>query len=366
MNPADLARCLSRQMPVLFMFASPGKAGNKAWQSRKEGKATSALLSLGPVVSSFHTTSSPSHNHRPLHSSPAPSTFTLRHVRILPGRDHYLNRTWSGFNPPERPAVVYSTVSSWVFNKRTTLLTLAPLCPGYKAINANKQGLSFTADLTLNGDPCNAYGEDLQDLKLLVEYQDADEDVYQVPHSVIPRPSTDGNHKQRQPSLRFDYQPDPFSFRVLRQTDDSDEQVLIDTTETNLIFETQYLNLRTWPRTLWSRDAYGVPSNTNLYGNGVFFLNSNVPGDDEGQASVDTYFPDDIFYDWTTGAAIHGHGANIKISNIAITDISIHTRGSSVLPLRSKSAMTTKELRTRGFEVIIAPNLDHFASGESY
>lgn len=69
---------------------------------------------------------------------------------------------------------------------RTTLLTLAPLvgaailnsrdnpdqCPGYRATNANEQGLSFTADLTLNGDPCNAYGEDLQDLKLLVEYQD--------------------------------------------------------------------------------------------------------------------------------------------------------------------------------------------------
>ena len=142
---------------------------------------------------------------------------------------------------------------------------------------------------------------------------DADEDVYQVSRSVVPRPSPDGDHKKRQPSLRFDYQPDPFSFRVLRQNDDGDEQVLFDTTETNLIFETQYLKLRTWlpndpnlyglgehtdslrlpttnyTRTLWSRDAYGVPSNTNLYGNhpiyvdhrgdagthGVFFLNSN-------------------------------------------------------------------------------------------
>ncbi|KAJ6121091.1 Glycoside hydrolase family 31 [Penicillium sp. IBT 18751x] len=196
-------------------------------------------------------------------------------------------------------------------------------CPGYKAVNFNDQGLKFTADLTLNGDPCNAYGDDLQDLKLLVEYQDddrlhvmiydADEDVYQVPSSVVPRPSPHGDHKKGQPSLRFDYQPDPFSFRVLRQTDNGNEQVLFDTTETNIIFESQYLNLRTWlpndpnlyglgehtdslrlpttnyTRTLWSRDAYGVPSNTNLYGNhpvyfdhrgdagthGVFFLNSN-------------------------------------------------------------------------------------------
>lgn len=142
---------------------------------------------------------------------------------------------------------------------------------------------------------------------------DADEDVYQVPSSVVPRPSPNGDHKKNRPSLRFDYQSDPFSFRVLRQTDDGDKQILFDTTDTNLIFESQYLNLRTWlpndpnlyglgehtdslrlpttgyTRTLWSRDAYGVPSNTNLYGNhpvyidhrgdagthGVFFLNSN-------------------------------------------------------------------------------------------
>lgn len=69
---------------------------------------------------------------------------------------------------------------------RGSLFLLAPLvgaavldsrnsidqCPGYKATNVNEQGLRFTADLTLNGDPCNAYGDDLQDLKLLVEYQD--------------------------------------------------------------------------------------------------------------------------------------------------------------------------------------------------
>lgn len=151
------------------------------------------------------------------------------------------------------------------------------------------------------------------DDRLHVIIYDADEDVYQVPASVVPRPSPNGDHKRDQPSLRFDYQPDPFSFRVLRQSDDGDEQVLFDTTDTNIIFESQYLNLRTWlpndpnlyglgehtdslrlpttnyTRTLWSRDAYGVPSNTNLYGNhpvyfdhrgdagthGVFFLNSN-------------------------------------------------------------------------------------------
>ncbi|KAJ5682906.1 alpha/beta-glucosidase agdC [Penicillium macrosclerotiorum] len=191
-------------------------------------------------------------------------------------------------------------------------------CPGYKALNIKEHGQSLTADLVLAGDPCNSYGTDLDNLKLLVEYQtddrlhiiiyDADEEVYQVPESVLPRPNAHGHHNKGDSTLRFDYQPEPFSFRVLR-----DEEVLFDTSETNLIFQSQYLNLRTWlpndpylyglgehtdslrlpisnyTRTLWSRDAYGVPENTNLYGNhpvyvdhrgdagthGVFFLNSN-------------------------------------------------------------------------------------------
>lgn len=44
-------------------------------------------------------------------------------------------------------------------------------CPGYKASNVQKSARSLTADLTLAGAPCNSYGKDLEDLKLLVEYQ---------------------------------------------------------------------------------------------------------------------------------------------------------------------------------------------------
>jgi alpha-glucosidase len=137
---------------------------------------------------------------------------------------------------------------------------------------------------------------------------DADEQVYQVPESVFPRPSSDFGINPKEAALRFEYQKDPFSFQVVR-----DEEVLFDTSASNLVFQSQYLNLRTWltnepnlyglgehtdslhlpttnyTRTLWSRDAYGVPSDTNLYGNhpiyvdhrgeagthGVFLLNSN-------------------------------------------------------------------------------------------
>ncbi|KAJ6031730.1 Glycoside hydrolase family 31 [Penicillium herquei] len=190
-------------------------------------------------------------------------------------------------------------------------------CPGYNAINIGEHDNSLTADLVLANDACDLYGSDLPNLKLLVEYQtdnrlhvmiyDADEEVYQVPESVLPRPSSQSTNPDDS-ALLFDYQPEPFSFRVLRG-----DEVLFDTTGTNIVFETQYLNLRTWlpddpnlyglgehsdslrlpttnyTRTLWSRDAYGIPSNSNLYGNhpiyvdhrgeagshGVFFLNSN-------------------------------------------------------------------------------------------
>ena len=44
-------------------------------------------------------------------------------------------------------------------------------CPGYKASNVQKAANSLTADLTLAGKPCDRYGTDLVNLKLLVEYQ---------------------------------------------------------------------------------------------------------------------------------------------------------------------------------------------------
>lgn len=44
-------------------------------------------------------------------------------------------------------------------------------CPGYKAHNVKKRHSGLTADLKLAGKPCNVYGKDLKNLKLVVEYQ---------------------------------------------------------------------------------------------------------------------------------------------------------------------------------------------------
>jgi alpha-glucosidase len=44
-------------------------------------------------------------------------------------------------------------------------------CPGYTATNVDVTDSGLTADLTLAGTACNAYSEDLQELKLVVEHQ---------------------------------------------------------------------------------------------------------------------------------------------------------------------------------------------------
>lgn len=147
----------------------------------------------------------------------------------------------------------------------------------------------------------------ISDERLHVMIHDKDEKVYQVPESVFPRPKHEKAAKKKS-ALKFEYKKDPFSFKVLRG-----KEVLFDTSASNLIFQSQYLNLRTWlpkdpnlyglgehsdplrlktekyTRTMWNRDSYGIPANSNLYGthpvyydhrgtdgtHAVFLLNSN-------------------------------------------------------------------------------------------
>lgn len=190
-------------------------------------------------------------------------------------------------------------------------------CPGYSASNIQTTATGTSADLHLAGPSCNAYGDDLASLTLEVTYetatrlhvkiQDAANSVYQVPESVLPRPSSQGVSNS---TLGFTYTDSPFAFSVSR-TDTG--EVLFDTSAASLVFETQYLRLRTklpdnpnlyglgehsdpfrlnttdYIRTLWNQDAYGTPSGANLYGahpvyfdhrgaagtHGVFLLNSN-------------------------------------------------------------------------------------------
>jgi alpha-glucosidase len=125
----------------------------------------------------------------------------------------------------------------------------------------------------------------------------------------VPRPS--GSVKSDAALLDISIEEEPFSFTVTRK---NNNEVLFSTKGSNIIFETQYLRLKTslpdnpslyglgehtdslrlptsnYVRTLWARDSGAVPVNTNLYGthpvyfehradsglsHGVLLLNSN-------------------------------------------------------------------------------------------
>lgn len=115
---------------------------------------------------------------------------------------------------------------------------------------------------------------------------------------------------------------------------------------------------------------YLYPEDSNTFANDRQFFYGDAllvsPVLNEGSTSVDAYFPDDIFYDWYTGAVVRGHGENITLSNINITHIPLHIRGGNIIPVRTSSGMTTTEVRKQGFELIIAPDLDDTASGSLY
>jgi alpha-glucosidase (family GH31 glycosyl hydrolase) len=170
-------------------------------------------------------------------------------------------------------------------------------CPGYVASNQHETRSGFYADLSLAGEACNVYGTDLPDLKLEVEYQtserlhvkikDSNNTVYQVPDEVFPRPGFGQWCSPKDSKLQFNFNADPFSFSVSR-TDTG--EVLFDTTGEKLVFESQYVYVKThlpeephlyglgehsdsfmlnstnYTRTIYTRDSYGTPQGENLYG----------------------------------------------------------------------------------------------------
>lgn len=198
-------------------------------------------------------------------------------------------------------------------------------CPGYvaKSQDVRTGGNEVQLDLTLAKVPgCNVFGTDIERLRLTASYEtdtrlhvkivDPSTRRYEVPEDVFPRPKS-RSASPHGAQLRFNYTSDPFSFTISRR---STGEVLFSTAGHPLIFENQYLRVKTslpananiyglgehtetfrldvnnggkgTTRTLWSRDSFGIPSNSNLYGNhpvyfehrttgthGVFLLNSN-------------------------------------------------------------------------------------------
>ncbi|KAK4032344.1 glycosyl hydrolases family 31-domain-containing protein [Parachaetomium inaequale] len=194
----------------------------------------------------------------------------------------------------------------------------AASCPGYRATNVQQDDSYLVADLVLIGS-CNLHSKDVKNLRLLVEYQtdtrlhvlieDADRTVYQVQEHVLPRPKSQ-NATANGAALKFSFTENPFTFNVTRA---SGGEVLFDTSDSPLNFETQYVRLRTslpqnpnlyglgehsddfrlattgYTRTFWNAESPFIPNRANLYGShpvyfdhrgdagthGVFLLNAN-------------------------------------------------------------------------------------------
>lgn len=99
-----------------------------------------------------------------------------------------------------------------------------------------------------------------------------------------------------------------------------------------------------------------------LYGDSILVS----PVTEADATSVSIYLPHDIFYDFSTLAPVQGTGSLVTLNNVPFTEIPLHIRGGSILPLRAQSAMTTKELRKRDFEFVVAPGMDGTAMGQLY
>ncbi|KAK0649597.1 glycoside hydrolase family 31 protein [Cercophora newfieldiana] len=207
-------------------------------------------------------------------------------------------------------------------------------CPGYEVDGEVTTRRNFlSANLVLAGNPCNIHGKDVAKLKLTVEYQtdfrlhvkieDADSQVYQVQEQVLPRPRHFDISTPNSTLLNFTYTASPFAFQVTRA---KTGEVLFNTSGSPLIFETQYVHLRTslphnvnlyglgehsddfrlpesnYKRTLWNSESPFIPEYSNLYGShpvyfdhratgthGVFLLNSNGMDVDLGRTDTGRY-----------------------------------------------------------------------------
>ncbi|KAF8267580.1 alpha-glucosidase [Lactarius quietus] len=182
-------------------------------------------------------------------------------------------------------------------------------CPGYDATDVNVSGPTLTAKLVLAGAPCNVFGNDTKTLDLVVTCEtetrihlkitDASRKRYEVLESVLPRPLPEPNVNSQATQIKFTYDALPFSFNISRA---STGEVLFTTASHPLIFEPQYLRVKTTlpvaaniyglgehsdpfrldpantTRTLWVRDGYGIPQGTNLYSSHPVYFEHRTTG----------------------------------------------------------------------------------------
>ncbi|KAL7268802.1 hypothetical protein RUND412_008563, partial [Rhizina undulata] len=115
---------------------------------------------------------------------------------------------------------------------------------------------------------------------------------------------------------------------------------------------------------------YKYPQDANTFAlEHQFFYGDSIlvaPVTEENATSVNVYLPNDVFYDFEMLKPVYGQGKKLMIEDVGLTDIPVFIKGGSIIPLRAESAMTTAELRTQPFVIVVAPGVDGEASGELY
>ena len=130
------------------------------------------------------------------------------------------------------------------------------ICPGYKASNVQDTAHGFTADLSLAGQPCNAYGNDIVNLFLTVEYQSqqrlnvkivplylapANTSEYILPAFLTGLPGIEEGASLTSNDLNLTWSNTPsFQFQVARG-----DEIIFSTMGTVIVFEDQFLELVT-------------------------------------------------------------------------------------------------------------------------
>lgn len=100
-----------------------------------------------------------------------------------------------------------------------------------------------------------------------------------------------------------------------------------------------------------------------------FFFGESIlisPVLEDNTTTVTAYMPDDLFYDFWTWEPVQGKGEDMTFEDVGYTDLPMHIRGGSIIPMRMNSANTTTMLRKEGYQIIIAPDSDGKASGSLY
>lgn len=205
-------------------------------------------------------------------------------------------------------------------------------------------GNAITADLTLAGDACNVYGNEIADLTLSVEYQTkerlavriipknlapANESLYILSEHYTPKPNIEDDSGKNQSDLAFTWTNDPsFQFQVSRV---SSGEIIFDTYGHKIIFEDQFLELVTnmvpdyniyglaasihgfrlgnnWTQTFWN--AYNLENDQEI----------DVNGHDTHPVYVETRYGDDNSSSTSHGVyARNAHGQDWLLRDDIVT-----------------------------------------------